>query len=284
MEQNWKRKQTDVKMKEQCQDGVTYLTFPALDEVGAIVHAFSTRLGGVSEGQYASMNFTFTKGDNPVHVMENYRRMADVLGVDVSKMALSWQTHTTNVRKVTAADAGAGIVRERDYLDVDGLITDVPGITLVTFYADCVPLYVVDPVKRAIGLSHSGWRGTVGRIGRATVEAMSRAYGSRPEDLMVGIGPSICQECFEVGEEVAAAFHEGFAKQYRDALFYVKDNGKYQLDLWLANRIIFEEAGVPSGQIYTTDICTHCNPDLLFSHRTTGDKRGNLAAFLGLRG
>lgn len=283
MEQNWKRKQTDIKLKEHDINGVTYLTFPALDAVGTVVHAFSTRLGGVSEGQYASMNFTFTRGDDPEHVMENYRRMAEALEVDVSKMVLSYQTHTTNVRKVMAADAGFGIVKDREYQDVDGLITDVPGITLVTFYADCVPLYIVDPVRRAIGLSHSGWRGTVGRMGQVTVEAMTREYGSRPEDLLVGIGPSICKECFEVGEEVVAAFDKGFAEQYRDDLSYVKDNGKYQLDLWLANRIIFEEAGVPSGQIYTTDICTHCNPDLLFSHRTAGDRRGNLAAFLGLK-
>lgn len=283
MEQNWKRKKNSTSLREQQKNGVTYLSFPELDEEGSTVHSFATRLGGVSEGQYATMNFTFTRGDNPEHVLENYRRMAGALGVDAERMVLSWQTHTTNVRKVTAADAGCGIVKERGYRDVDGLITDVPGITLVTFYADCVPLYIVDPVRKAIGLSHSGWRGTVARMGRVTVEAMQREYGSQPEDLLVAIGPSICQDCFEVGEEVVAAFHDEFSAAYWDRLSYVKEIGKHQLDLWLANRIIFAEAGVPDAQIYTTDICTHCNPELLFSHRTAGDKRGNLAAFLCLK-
>ena len=170
--------------------------------------------------------------------MENYRRMAAVLGTDAEKMVLSYQTHTTNVRKVTEEDAGKGIVKERDYRDVDGLITDIPGITLVTFYADCVPLYFVDPVHRAVGLSHSGWRGTVHRMGKATLEAMNREYGTEPADVIACIGPSICQDCFEVGPEVAAEFADGFAEQYHNDLFYQKPDGKYQVDLWRANQIV----------------------------------------------
>lgn len=134
-------------------------------------------MGGVSEGCYASMNLSFTKGDDPEKVRENYRRMADMLGMDMERMTLSFQTHTTNVRLVTEEDAGKGIVKERDYTDVDGLITNIPGITLVTFYADCVPLYFVDPVHHAIGLSHSGWRGTVHRMGRVTLKTMKEAFG-----------------------------------------------------------------------------------------------------------
>lgn len=285
----WKRKpcleadcgRDGVVLRER--NGVPYLAFSALEETGIVSHAFSTRLGGVSEGKYATMNFTFTRGDNPDHVRENYRRMADALQVEADRMVLSWQTHTTNVKKVTEADAGKGIQKERDYQDVDGLITNVPGITLVTFYADCVPLYLVDPVHRAIGLSHSGWRGTVNRIGQVTIDAMAREYGTRPEDLIVCIGPSICQDCFEVGGEVVEAFQAAFDSCYWEALSYQKPDGKHQLDLWRANQIVFEEAGVPRKQIHTTDICTHCNPDLLFSHRTTGNERGNLAAFLCLR-
>ena len=215
--------------------------------------------------------------------MENYRRMAAVLGTDAEKMVLSYQTHTTNVRKVTEEDAGKGIVKERDYQDVDGLITDIPGITLVTFYADCVPLYFVDPVHRAVGLSHSGWRGTVHRMGKATLEAMNREYGTEPANVIACIGPSICQDCFEVGPEVAAEFADGFAKQYHNDLFYQKSDGKYQVDLWRANQIVLREAGIPANQIHTTDICTRCNPAHLFSHRIMGTERGNLAAFLALR-
>lgn len=270
-----------IKVREK--HGVTYLAFPALEALSLVSHGFSTRLGGVSEGIYSTMNFTFTRGDNRSHVMENYRRMAGVLDVDVEKMVLSYQTHTTNVRIVTEADEGKGIVRERDYRDVDGLVTNVPGITLVTFYADCVPLYLIDPVHRAIGLSHSGWRGTVNRMGQKTLEAMESEYGTRPSDVICCIGPSICQDCFEVGEEVAEAFGMAFSERYHRELFYRKENGKYQLDLWRANQIIFAEAGVRDEHIHTTDICTHCNPELLFSHRTAGDKRGNLAAFLCLK-
>ena len=155
------------------------------------------------------MNFSKTRGDNEDDVTENYRRMAAVLDVDMEKMVLSYQTHTTNIRPVTLEDAGKGVIRERDYQDIDGLITNVPGITLVTFYADCVPLYFLDPVHKAVGLSHSGWRGTVKRMGQKTVEAMQAEYGTRPEDVIACIGPSICASCFEVGEEVAEEFRKG---------------------------------------------------------------------------
>jgi hypothetical protein len=229
------------------------------------------------------MNFSFTRGDDPAHVMENYRRMAEVLGVEKDRMTLSYQTHTTNVRVVTEADAGKGVARDRDYTDIDGLVTNVPGITLVTFYADCVPLYIVDPVHRAIGLSHSGWRGTVNRMGKVTLDVMHWTYGTKPEDCIVCIGPSICQDCFEVGGEVVEVFEAAFNERYHRELYYRKDNGKYQLDLWRANQIVFTEAGVLPDHIHTTDICTHCNPELLFSHRTQGNARGNLAAFLCLR-
>ena len=146
-----------------------------------------------------------------------------------------------------------------------------------------MPLYFVDPVHRAVGLSHSGWRGTVHRMGKATLEAMNREYGTEPADVIACIGPSICQDCFEVGPEVAAEFAAGFAEQYHNDLFYQKPDGKYQVDLWRANQIVLREAGIPANQIHTTDICTRCNPSHLFSHRIMGTERGNLAAFLALR-
>ena len=173
----WIRK-TDAAdhMREVTKSGVTYLTFPVLDATGIVTHAFSTRMGGVSEGWYSTMNFSFTRGDNREHVQENYSRMAAALGVDREKMVLTWQTHTTNIRVVSADDLGKGVVKDRDYRDIDGLLTNMPGVTLVTFFADCVPLYFVDPKHHAIGLAHSGWRGTVNRMGEKMIHAMKQEY------------------------------------------------------------------------------------------------------------
>ncbi len=316
-------------------EGVTFLTYPAFEEMPEIVHGFSTRLGGVSEGIYSSMNLSFTRGDKEEAVKENYRRISsamgfamenivtsdqthtanvrrvteedrgngitkprpykdvdgmitDVPGIAMENIVTSDQTHTANVRRVTEEDRGNGITKPRPYKDVDGMITDVPGIVLATFYADCVPLYFVDPVQKAIGLSHSGWRGTVSKIGKITVEKMSEEYGTRPyadcvplyfvdpvqkaiglshsgwrgtvskigkitvekmseeygtrpEELYAAVGPSICQKCYEVSEDVAEEFRRAFDPKYWNALFYKKENGKYQLNLWEANPSICQK-------------------------------------------
>lgn len=266
-------------------DGVTYFKFPLLENTGMVRHAFSTRLGGVSKGYFETMNFSFTRGDDRKDVLENYHRMAGIIGCDVSKMVLSHQTHTTNIRIVAEEDAGKGIWKDRDYENIDGLITNVPELTLVTFYADCVPLYFVDPVHRAIGLSHSGWKGTVNRMGLRTIEAMKEAFDSNPEDLLVCIGPSICMDCYEVSEDVAKAFTDEFGEKvcYDKSILRDKGNGKYQLDLWRANVSLLSEAGILKEHLAVTNVCTKCNPNLLYSHREMGDKRGNLAAFLSLK-
>lgn len=283
MDIQWKYKNNEPVFAAREKDGVPFLSFQALESLGIVKNGFSTRMGGASQGKFATMNFSYSRGDNPDHVLENFTRMAGALGVERDSMVVSYQTHTTNVRLVTEEDRGKGVVRDRDYRDVDGMITNVPGITLVTFYADCVPIYLVDPVKRAIGLSHSGWRGTVNRMAQVTVEKMKEAFGTKPGDLTACIGPSICMDCFEVGEEVVEAFRGAFDTRHYDSLFTQGARpGKYQLDLWLANRLILEEAGVNAGQIHTTNICTKCNHEYLFSHRTVGEERGNLAAFLGL--
>lgn len=262
---------------------VTYLTYPAFEKLEGIIHGLSTRLGGVSRGIYSSMNLSFTRGDEEEAVKENYRRIAQAIGFRTDDIVTSDQTHTANVRKVTEADRGKGITVPRDYQDVDGMVTNVPGLVLTTFYADCVPLYFVDPVKRVIGLSHSGWRGTVAKIGKVTVEKMKEEYGCHPEDILAAIGPSICQDCYEVSEDVIEEFKTAFAGEYQERLYYKKKNGKYQLNLWETNRLIFLEAGIPEANISMPGICTCCNPEFLFSHRASHGKRGNLAAFLGLK-
>ncbi|WP_367271582.1 peptidoglycan editing factor PgeF [uncultured Eubacterium sp.] len=255
--------------------------FPLLDQTGEVRHCFTTRYGGVSEGIFSSLNLSFNRGDVKEDVEENYRRVAEILGTDCAHLVCSDQTHTTNVRLVTKADAGKGVISPRDYTDVDGLITDIPGLTLVTFYADCVPLYFVDPVHHAIGLSHSGWRGTVARMGKCTLEAMHEAFGTEASDVYCAIGPSICQDCYEVSEDVAEQFMQVFPG-HESELLIDKGNGKYQLDLWKANEIVLLDAGVQKAHLEVTDVCTCCNPELLFSHRASHGKRGNLGAFLCL--
>lgn len=262
---------------------VPYFTFPAFDELPGIIHGFSSRLGGVSEGFLSSMNLSFSRGDEPERVRENFRRIAESIGFSEKDLVFSMQTHTANVRRVGREDCGRGLERPVGYCDVDGLVTNEPGVVLATFYADCVPLFFVDPVHHCIGLSHSGWRGTVGKIGKATVEMMAKEFGSEPGDLLAAVGPSICQECYEVSEEVIGLFQENFAEELWPKLFYRKDNGHYQLNLWEANRLIFQEAGILPQHITVTDICTACNPELLFSHRASGGKRGNLAGFLEIK-
>ena len=267
------------------------LKYPLLENTGIVKHCFTTRLGGVSEGIFSTMNLSFTRGDNRLAVEENYRRLATAMEVDYEKFVFTDQTHTVNVRKVTMADAGKGLVCERDYQDVDGLITNEPGLVLSTFFADCVPLYFVDPVHRAIGMSHSGWRGTVARMGKVTLEAMQWEYGTNSADVICAIGPSICQDCYEVSWDVAEKFAKEFSGHEQEILVESQKNKKiqadadkkYQLDLWRANEIVLLEAGVKKEHIAVTDICTCCNPDVLFSHRASNGKRGNLGGILCLK-
>lgn len=258
-----------------------YLTYPLLEETGMVRHLFTTRLGGVSKGEFATMNFSVDRGDSERNVAANYERIAGVLGCSVNDMVASHQTHTVNIRKVTSADRGKGIVRPRDYENVDGLMTNERGLILVTYYADCVPLFFVDVKNRAVGLAHSGWKGTADGIGQRMVDAMRESYGTAPKDLRVAIGPSICRECYEVGEDVAVRFTvEG--RSGPEVITKGDKPGKYQMDLWLANRLILENAGVCRENIAVTDICTCHNSAYLFSHRASGGKRGNMGAFLGL--
>lgn len=262
---------------EKIKNGVPFLSYPLIEDTGIVRHGFSTRLGGVSKGHCAAMNISITRGDDPEAVAENKRRIAGAIGVSPRDLTFTHQTHTTNVAVVREEDRG------RRFMETDGMVTDVPGICLVTFYADCVPLFFVDPVRGAVGLSHSGWRGTVGKIGKVTVERMTAEYGTDPKDVIAAIGPSICQDCYEVSEDVIEKFREAFDERIWTDLFYQKPDGKYQLNLWKANEAVFLEAGLQKEHIAVTNVCTHCNPDLLFSHRAAGEKRGNLSAFLALK-
>lgn len=275
----------EVELKEK--NGVYYLVFPRIEELGIVEHLFSTRLGGVSKGCYSEMNLSYTRGDVKEAVDENYMRISDVLGHGhkLDDFVSTYQTHTTNIRVVTKEDRGKGPQRPRDYMDIDGLITNVPGIILSTFHADCPPVYFVDPVHKAIGLSHSGWKGTKGKISAKTITAMADNYGTEAKDLVCAIGPSICGPCYEIGEDVADEFAESFSKDELEnkRILIPYPNNKYRLYLWNAIKQTLLECGVLEENIIVTDVCTKCNSDILFSHRVQHEERGNLAAFLCLK-
>ena len=259
---------------------LVYITFPRLEACGAVVHTFSTRLGGVSEGQYATMNTSFSGGDDFYKVEENYRRLCDAVGIDINDLVLSKQTHTNNVRIVTKADCGTGYTKP-SFQDVDGLITNQSGVALVTQYADCTPLLFCDPVKHGCATSHAGWRGTVSMIGKITVEKMVSEFGCDPADIIAAIGPCICDNCYEVDMPVLDAFMESgmdVTGVFREG----RDENHFMLNLVQANKNILLSAGVLEENIDISDLCTCCNSSELHSHRATGGKRGNLAAIIEL--
>lgn len=265
---------------------VPYITFPVLSKIPFINHGFSTKLGGVSTGHMATMNLGYGGPmlDDPANVLENFLLITESMGIDPNTIVRSWQVHKTNIRLVTKEDCGKGLYRDRDYNEIDGLISNTPGVTLVTNYADCVPLFFVDPVKKAIGLSHSGWRGTVQKMGKVTARHMTEAFGSNPDDIICVIGPSICEQCFEVGEEVASQFNKTFnLKDDSNHIISPNSKGRYQCDLWAANKEVLKEAGIKEDNIHTSGVCTSCHDELLFSHRKTQGKRGSLAAFLTIK-
>lgn len=276
---------------------VSYLEFPALKKIPFLNHGFSTREGGVSEGYLGTMNLSYTRGDNPDSVDENFRRICDALGMDTGNLVLSDQIHETLVKRVGKKDCQGENLREKKLSGVDGMITNESGVILCTSYADCVPLYFVDTVHKAIGHSHSGWRGTVGKIGAITVKRMQEEYSTRPQELVVVIGPSICQSCYEVSQDVADAFSDFVdakiiaktqnmdkteVEQMIEAVCVPVGEEKYHLDLWLANKLICMEAGIPKEHISVSCVCTCCNSKLLYSHRASHGKRGNLAGFLSI--
>ena len=227
-------------------NGVPRISYLSLEKYPWLFNGFSTRIGGVSTGYYGSMNLAFTVGDDRENVLENYRLFGDSVGISREQMVFSDQQHTTNVMEVTKEHLGEGILRPRSFRDIDGIMTNEPGVCLVTSYADCVPLYFVDPVHKAIALSHSGWRGTIGNICQKTVDEMKRLYNSSPSELITCIGPSICADCYEVGSDVADVFLESYGP---DSGVVLPHNagvpGKYRLDLTAANFLNMQKAGIP---------------------------------------
>lgn len=271
------------KLEIKSQDRLVYIEFPHFNESQLVHHGFSTKHGGISQGDYSTMNLSFTRGDNRLAVVENFNRFASAIGVEADSLVFTDQVHENDVRVVTYDDRGKGFDKTSDIIATDGLITNVKGVTLTTFYADCVPLFFLDPVLKVIGLSHAGWRGTVKEIGPKTVEAMTNEYGSNPEDILVGIGPSIGACCYEVSKDVIMEFEKILNRVIIDKIVFWQDEEHALLDLWEANKQLLIQAGVLKQNILVTDLCTKCHSDDFFSHRVMGTSRGSLAAMLALR-
>ena len=267
------------------QDNTPYISFPVFNQYRWLRHGCSTRLGGVSDGIHSTMNLGFQNGDQPERVYENYNRICAAIGVQSESVVHAKQTHKDNVRIVTAADRGKGFNRERDYEDIDALVTNESGVTLTILTADCVPVYLVDPVKRVIGLAHSGWRGTVCRIAAKTVRCMCETYGSIPSDIIAVTGPCICWDCYEVGDEVAENFRSEFGDKIYQKISHAEFTSytKTHIDLPQAITETLLMAGLKETSVIQCGLCTACNSELLFSHRVTQGKRGTLASFLAIK-
>lgn len=265
---------------EKTNQGVPYLAADAFGAAGGVAHGFSTRLGGVSEDIWSSLNLGTSCGDDPDRVRENHRRFFAAIGADGDKLALTNQVHGGEIRSVTSADWKTDVYDKPEY-EADGLMTATPGVILRVAAADCLPILFYDPVRRVIAAVHAGWRGTASGIAGAAVERMCETYGSRPEDILAAIGPGISQCCFETYEDVPNAMMASLGSSALQQ-FEIKENGKFAVDLKGLNRVRLLAAGLTEEHIAVSGDCTACLPDKYWSHRKMGTARGSMAAAIQL--
>ncbi|GAB6181950.1 peptidoglycan editing factor PgeF [Desulfotomaculum defluvii] len=267
-----------VDKKDNCQ----FIRFNAFAKENRIVHGFTTRLGGVSERPYQELNMAFHVGDNPEHVRTNRKIACQALGINHKDLVAAVQVHGKRVKVVGTEHRGLGAIDYETALpDTDALITNVPGVPLSSYYADCVPLLFYDPVKICVGLAHAGWRGTVQRIAAETVRQMMKAFGCSSRDILVGIGPAIGPCCYQVDKPVQQMVASQF-KEWPKLLTPVGDN-HWQLDLWETNRSALLEAGIEQENITTAGLCTVCHNDMFFSHRAEKGKTGRMASLIMIK-
>lgn len=250
--------------------GIVYYTFESMATYGEVVHGITARHGGVSPGPWASLNLTKGTGDDPALVEENLHRVAAAFGTERSRLVSPNQRHTANAQRVGVADRGHVLS------NTDTLLTNEPGVPVLLRYADCTPVLLYDPRRRAFAVVHSGWRGTVAGAVPAAISAMQQAFGSKSADLIAGIGPAIGPCCYEVGDEVVDAVRSTFAQP--DALLPPNGNARRHFDLWAANRRWLVEAGV--RQIEVAEICTACHTDEFFSYRGGKGRTGHFGALM----
>lgn len=292
-------------------DRVPYITFNSLTDYEWLNCSFSTRYGGVSHGCFSSMNMSFMRGDDPEDVMENIRLFSASAGFKPESIVMPHQCHSTNVQIVGKNERGRGVRLsllkncngETGLADItgteeeiDGQITNEQDVVLYVLGADCVPVFIVDTVKKVISAVHAGWKGTVNDIAGAAIEKMKSVFGTDPKDIKAVIGPSICLDCYEVGEEVAKVFIDRYSNVYsgndkyldivRPASGSFEDNptGKFYLNLWEANKTNLINAGVLKDNIDISGLCTRCRPDMFYSHRAHGNDRGVNIGFISITG
>ena len=256
---------------------LVWLTSDVLEN-DAVTHGFSTRKGGVSPAPWDSLNLDDRRGDDIANVQENFRRLCAALDTDVQRAVLSRQVHRSDVRRVTAEDCGKGLWRPQDYDSADGLVTDVPGVPLIVFSADCNVLLLHDPVRRVIGAAHAGWRGTAAGIAAETVRVMAQDYGCDPADIRAAVGPAIGQCCFETDGDVPEALRATLGAAAEP--FMTWNGRKWHIDLKAVNALWLQKAGVQHIDI--CEDCTCCRTDLYWSHRKHGNARGSQIAMISL--
>ena len=248
-----------------------------------VTHAISTRLGGVSKAPYDSLNLGLHVGDDVSAVLRNRELFANSLHLRAKDIVTPEQVHGNRILRVTEEERGRGSDSYADAIpQADALITNVPGLPLMLCFADCVPVLFVDTEKLAVGIAHGGWKGTLQKIARKTLEAMQQEFGTEPEDCLVGIGPSIGPCCYEVGENVQEECRKAFPEHWRELLVQGED-GKTRLDLWKANRLQLQEAGVPEQNVDCAGECTYCKHNWFYSYRADGGTTGRIAAIIALK-
>lgn len=247
--------------------------FDALADSG-LLHGISTRLGGASEGPFASLNLGHTVGDVAERVAANHRLLFATLGIPAERVVTAHQVHGSRVAVVGRSD-GSRVVPQ-----TDALVTDTPGVYLMLRYADCVPVLLYDPRRRAVGLVHAGWQGTVAQVAARAAQAMIRRFGCQPHEIVAAIGPSIGPCCYEVGPEVVERVGAAFPRT-EGLLARRQPNGHAHLDLWAANAYQLAQLGL--RQIEIARLCTACRTDLFYSHRAERGRTGRMGAIIGLR-
>ena len=260
-----------------CKKGA--LEYWTCDSLRGTAHGFSTRLGGVSQGYLSSLNLGAHRGDVPENVVKNYEILGNALGFSPEDTVFAKQLHTGIVRRVGRDDRGAGLFRPVEE-PRDGLITNEPGVALTIFSADCTPILFYDPLAKAIGGCHAGWRGTAVGIAKNTVEAMVREFGSDPQNIRAAIGPCIGACCFETHSDVPEAMEDSLGPEAWTAMERL-EHGKFRVDLKALNALWLKRAGVLD--ISLCPDCTACRPDRYWSHRMVGGQRGSMANIIMLK-
>lgn len=261
-------------------NGVWSGTFEHLSNILSIKHAISTRLGGISQSPFYSLNLGLHTGDEVAKVNENRRLFCQSAVVDYENIVTAQQTHGDNIAIVSKKDSGKGAKSYATSIpNTDALITNITNLPLMLFYADCVPVLIADPVHKVIGISHAGWKGTVAKIGQKTIFKMRDEYNTNPADCLIGIGPSIGPCCYEVDSPVIAKVKESFNEWDR---LLIPHQENWHLDLWEANKLQLLEIGVRSENIVISRICTSCNNELFFSYRAEHGKTGRIGALISL--